>query len=272
MFQRLSKITGLLLTLFGVYQIFEYMSEALGNTILSLAVVFGLVVIWLFYELVRYVYNPFVFKFFSAKPIVDALITNVKIELFVDESGQATSHSWRTYIFKSEVREWETFDTLFVKGSFLNNIGDYYQSDDSKVTSHRRLKGNRVLVFWKPETEKIYPHIPYEHHYTYRPPTNFNDDKNFYILYKICPVGVSEFIVNAHRKLKAVWAVEIEDHIENFTEEIAERIVKETKIFSIPQPEKKDFVFSWKARGTEFSKPILIFWEYETENSSNKGG
>lgn len=262
MTERVSKFIGFLLAMFGLYELFTTISQKTGNTYIAFVIATVLVSLWLVYEFIRYIYNPFVFRFFRAKPITDGLITNIKIELYIDELGNAISHSWRTYVFQKIPKKWDTYDTLFVKGEFLENIEAYYESNDAIATSYKKLSKNKILVFWKPKDSKIKPNIPYIHHYIYKPPTNFSDNKNFYLLYKICPVGKYEFKVHSHRKINQVWAVEISNHHDKIDEEKAEKIILKNKNFSIPQPVILNDGFEWIGESEQFSNPILIFFTY----------
>ena len=165
MIRRLSKLVGIILAVFGLYQVYDVLAEKTGYELFSIIIISTIAIIWILYEFIRNIYNPFVFRFFNTEPIVDTLITNIKIELFINEKGDAISHSYRTYIFEKIPKLWETYDTLFVKGEFSGNIGDYYESNDAVVTSFKRLANNKILVFWRPKETQIKPHVPYKHHY-----------------------------------------------------------------------------------------------------------
>jgi len=150
MIKRLSKLVGFILALFGLFQVFEVLVVKTGHEFLAILVISSITFIWFLYEFIKNIYNPFVFRFFTAKPITDALITSIKIELFINEVGEATSHSYRTYIFEKRPRVWETYDTLFVKGEFCGNIGNYYESDDAVVVSFKRLAKKQSPCFLAP--------------------------------------------------------------------------------------------------------------------------
>ena len=268
MIEKLSKFVGFLLASFGLYQLYEFVAMQLGNQLSGLFVVLSVFSVWGAYQFIQNVFNPFVYKYFNVKPLSDALITSIKIELCINEAGEAVSNSWRTFVFRHSPKKWETYDTLFVKGRFTGNINEYYQSNDSDVDTYKKLTKNKILVYWQPKLNEIKPFVPYTHHYTFIPPSNFSDDTNFYLLYKICPVGTYDFRVKAHRKVKEAWAIEISKHHDKIDEQSANKLVVECSEFSVPQPVVTNDGFVWSGESDQFSQPILIYFSYESDGSN----
>lgn len=262
MTKRLSALVQLLLAIYGLYEVYKTLSYHFSSNFIPLLILLAVVVIWLSYEIVVYIVNPFVFRFFNAKPITSGKITELSVEMFIAKNGEAYTHSWRTFVYHSTPSQLELYDTLFVSGRFSGDLQTIYFSEDATVQSHKLIRQNVLLVFWAPKTGKVRPLLPYTHHYKYSIPADFSDDVNFYILYPVCELGKSKFKVNTYRKVLSVWAIPIAQHSETIDEQKALDLVATTKDFDLPQPCKEERGFSWSAYGDKLEQPILFVWHH----------
>ncbi|MBV6640008.1 MAG: hypothetical protein KI791_04800 [Cyclobacteriaceae bacterium] len=264
--KKISKYVKFFLTVYGLYKLWDLINSQSNSIELTITIISVVIFLLLIYEFFKYLYNPFLYRFFKISPFEQQLIISGSQTIEVQSDGTAEADTKRTYLFLDEPKSWNLFDTILTTKDFDgHNLNSFFYSDDSDVVSFTRIKKKRLLLFWKPKTGKINKYIPYEHHYHWVPPNvNFNDDKNFWVFVRLYAQGEFNLELKTHRKIKEAWIIDKPKYKDLSTEEKIEKEIKNRKHFDLPQPAiKSDHLLTWHIQET--NKPLfyILFWSYE---------
>jgi hypothetical protein len=265
--KRISQYVTLVLALFGIVQIADYVYGLTRSYTVVLASSVALVCLIGLYEIVRYFYNPFVFRFFRVPPFSDCINIQGLQRIAIDQRGRAVCSTTRTYVFTKEPKPWNLFDTLFAGLGFRNkSIQDLYSSKDADIVSHKMISRNRIVIYWRPKHGSIIRHVPYMHEYTFASPADFSEDKNFWVFYKVFAEGTFDVEITTSRPVLSASVIRKPRFRRCFTESEVEACLLRTRTYELPQPIVVDStVIRWKAENIGRHSPVILYWTHDSK-------